>query len=75
MTKKIYRRWLLAAAMLLMTAALTITPTQREALAFGDCQYCASEYEFCMEPCSPYDENCRSKCDFGYHACLLTCEP
>lgn len=75
MTKKIYRRSLLAAAMLLAAVCLAVTPAQRRAQASETCQYCSSEYQYCLESCPPHDDLCRSRCDFDYSACVLTCEP
>ncbi len=75
MTKKIYQRLVFAAAMLLMALALSVVPAQRKAHAFEACQYCASEYQYCLEACPPHDGLCRSRCDFDYNACVLTCEP
>lgn len=73
MTKKIYRRIMLAAIMLVMTIALTYTGPVRPVAAVE--QTC----EECTDGCDAWYANCvaqgRTDCGIGKARCYRTCWP
>jgi hypothetical protein len=73
MTKKIYRRLLLAAVMLLMATALTYTGPVRPVAAVE--QTCGE----CIDDCDAWYANCvasgRTGCLRGRFICVQSCGP